>query len=337
MLIIAHRGASGERPEHTLAAYERAIDQGADFIEPDLVPTRDGVLVARHENEISGTTDVATRPEFADRRTTRMIDGQEITGWFTEDFTLAELRSLRARERLPHVRPANVRFDGLYQVPTLAEVIALARAKEAEIGRRIGLYPEIKHPAYFAAIGHDLATMLVSQLHQAGYRNADDPVFIQSFEVTPLQRLATLTELRLVQLIEVPESSPADLPGRTYGEMITPQGLADIAAYADGIGVPLALVVDDAGAPTGLVEAAHSAGLLVHGWTLRKENAFMPPRHRSSEVLLDRNGCYALFWDELAATGIDGVFTDDPWFARNSRGAGPDSIVNCHRYIDRGR
>ena len=174
MLVIAHRGASGERPEHTLAAYERAIDLGADYIEPDLVPTKDGVLVARHENELSGTTDIATRPEFAARQATRSIDGKEVTGWFTEDFTLAELRRLRARERLPRLRPGNTAFDGLFQIPTLAEIIALVRAKEAESGRRIGIYPELKHPAYFATLGHDLARLVVAQLHAAGYRGVYD-------------------------------------------------------------------------------------------------------------------------------------------------------------------
>ncbi|OYZ23143.1 MAG: glycerophosphodiester phosphodiesterase, partial [Novosphingobium sp. 16-62-11] len=168
-ILIAHRGASGERPEHTLAAYERAIDAGADFIEPDLVPTKDGVLVARHENEISGTTDVADHPEFASRRKTVTIDGETLTGWFTEDFTLAELRTLRARERLPQVRPANTRFDGLSQVPTFAEVLTLVRAKEAETGRRIGIYPELKHPAWFAAQGFDTAAMLLPMLDKAGY------------------------------------------------------------------------------------------------------------------------------------------------------------------------
>lgn len=333
MLIIAHRGASGERPEHTLAAYDRAIDQGADYIEPDLVPTRDGVLVARHENEISGTTDVAERPEFAARAATRTIDGEEVTGWFTEDFTLAELRTLRARERLPDIRPANTAFDGLWQVPTLAEIIALVQAREAELGRTIGLYPEIKHPAYFSSIGHDLAAMLVQQLHAAGYRDADDPVFIQSFEVTPLQRLDTMTDLRLVQLVSA-QAGPADLPDMTYAGMLTPQGLAGIAAYADGIGAELALLVDEQGSGTGLVDAAHAAGLVVHGWTLRKENAFMPSRHRSSDVRLHLVGCFPYYWVEIAATGIDGVFTDDPVYARNSRNSGPDAIINCHRYID---
>eukprot|EP01031_Cornospumella_fuschlensis_P049354 gene49354-60413_t len=178
-ILIGHRGASGERPEHTLASYERAIDAGADFIEPDLVPTKDGVLVARHENEISGTTDVADHPEFASRRRTHVIDGETMTGWFTEDFTLAELRTLRAKERLPKLRPANTRFDGLYQVPTFAEVLGLVKAKEAETGRRIGIYPEIKHPSWFSAQGIDTASMLLTMLDAAGYREASDPVFIQ--------------------------------------------------------------------------------------------------------------------------------------------------------------
>ncbi len=333
MLIIAHRGASGERPEHTLAAYERAIDQGADYIEPGLVATSDGVLVARHENAISGTTNVADHPEFADRRTTKVIDGSEVTDWFTEDFTLAELRTLRARERLPELRPANTAFDGLYPIPTLAEIIALVRAKEAEGGEPIGLYPEIKHPAHFAAHGHDLAAMLVTQLHEAGYRSTQDPVFIQSFEVMPLVRLNGMTDLRLVQLVEA-EGGPADLRDWTYADMLTPGGLADIAAYADGIGVPLSLVVDGEGKATGLVAAAQGAGLLVHGWTLRKENAFLPQRHRSSDHWLDRPGCLPAWWDELVATGMDGIFIDDPGPAVALRGSGAGGITICSRYID---
>ncbi|MFC3097193.1 glycerophosphodiester phosphodiesterase [Alteraurantiacibacter palmitatis] len=309
-LIIAHRGASGERPEHTLAAYDRAIDQGADYIEPDLVATKDGVLVARHENEISGTTDVADRPEFAGRRTTKLIDREEVSGWFTEDFTLAELRTLRARERLPQLRVANTAFDGLYQVPTLAEVIALVQAREAETGRRIGLYPEIKHPAYFLGIGHDLAAMLVEELHTAGYRNADDPVFIQSFEVMPLQRLDTMTDLRLVQLVSA-QGGAADLPGTTYADMLSGEGLAGIAAYADGIGAELRLLLDDEGASTGLVDAAHAAGLVVHGWTLRKENAFLPFAARVGDDPAGI-GCESRVLRALVEAGTDGVFTDDP-------------------------
>lgn len=333
MLIIAHRGASGERPEHTLAAYERAIDQGADYIEPDLVPTRDGVLVARHENEISGTTDVADHPEFADRRATKVIDGEQVSGWFTEDFTLAELRTLRARERLPQLRVANRRFDGLYQVPTLAEVIALVRAKEAETGRRIGLYPELKHSHYFASIGHDTAATLVEQLHAAGYRSAEDPVFIQSFEADTLPRLNQMTELRLVQLVSA-QGGPADRRDLTYAEMLIPQALADLARYADGIGAELSLVLDGEGRAAPLIGQAHAAGLLVHGWTLRRENAFMPARHRSSDVRLELTGCFPLYWNEIAAAGVDGVFTDNPANARASRDPGADAIINCHRRID---
>lgn len=315
--IIAHRGASGDRPEHTLAAYERAIDQGADYIEPDLVATKDGVLVARHENEISGTTDVSRRPEFAARRTTRVIDGETVAGWFAEDFTFAELQTLRARERLPELRPANSRFDGLYQVPALAEIIALVRAKEAETGRRIGLYPEIKHPSYFRSIGLGLEEMLVKALHAAGYRRADDPVFIQSFEVEPLVRLAGMTELPLVQLVAA-EGGPADKPGVTYAALLRPEGLDAIAAYADGIGAEMSLLLQPGGTATGLAAAAHERGLLVHAWTLRKENAFLPPSARRGDDPA-KLGCGGQVWHSLAAASVDGVFTDDPGLAAGWR------------------
>ncbi|MFN3515568.1 MAG: glycerophosphodiester phosphodiesterase family protein [Novosphingobium sp.] len=265
-IVIAHRGASGERPEHTLAAYERAIDQGADYVEPDLVATRDGVLVARHENEISGTTDVASRPEFAHRKATRTIDGEQVTGWFVEDFTLAELRTLRARERLPEVRRANTRFDGLYPVPTLAEVIALVRAKEAETGRRIGLYPELKHPAYLATRGLDTPALLVAELDRAG---------------------------------------------TTYRAMLSRAGLAAIAAYADGIGAELPLLLGPDGKATPLVGMAHAAGLKVHAWTLRLENRFLPPLLRLGSDP-DAPGDFARAWQLIRAAGIDGVFTDNP-------------------------
>lgn len=246
MLIIAHRGASGERPEHTLAAYELAIDRGADYIEPDLVATKDGVLVARHENEISGATDVAQRPEFAARLTTRVIDGQEITGWFTEDFTLAELRTLRAKERLPEIRPQNTRYDGLY--------------------------PEIKHPGYFRSIGHELADMLVEALYEAGYDQPDAPLFIQSFEVDPLVKLNELSEFRLVQLIAASEG-PVDRPEWTAEWMTSPEGLEIVRQYADGIGADLRLLMPPINGAPSLAEKAHDAGLLVHGWTVRRENA----------------------------------------------------------------
>ncbi len=318
-LIIAHRGASGERPEHTLASYERAIDQGADYIEPDLVLTKDGVLVARHENEIGGTTDVADHPEFADRRTTKTIDGVEITGWFTEDFTLAELRTLRARERLPEQRPANKRFDGLYPIPTFEEIMLLVRAKEAETGRRIGLYPETKHPSYFAGIGLPHQQALLTLLGKYGYATEADPVFIQSFEVGNLKALREATRLRLVQLVDA-QGGPADLPGTTYADMLSVEGLKAIAGYADGLG-PAALMLIAPEGPTALVGRAHDAGLQVHVWTLRMENMFLPAPYQRPDDPQGR-GDFAGFVRAVAATGVDGLFSDFPGQARAALAAG---------------
>lgn len=316
-LIIAHRGASGERPEHTLAAYERAIDAGADFIEPDLVVTKDLVLVARHENELSDSTDVASREEFDDRRRAKEIDGQLVNGWFAEDFTLAELRTLRAKERLPGLRAANARYDGLYQVPTLAEIIALVRAKEAERGHRIGLYPELKHTTFLLAQGIDTVDLLVGALKKEELDRPDAPIFVQSFEVAPLKRLDKLTGARLVQLVSS-EGGPADEAGMTYAEMLTPSGLAEIARYADAIGADLRQIAGADSASTPLVEQAHAAGLKVHAWTLRKENAFLPaPLRNGSDPAA--TGDYAAAWGVLAATGVDGVFTDDPALAAQLR------------------
>lgn len=312
-LLIAHRGASGERPEHTLAAYERAIDQGADFIEPDLVLTKDGVLVARHENEIGGTTDVADHPEFAERKTTKVIDGVEMAGWFTEDFTLAELRTLRARERLPDLRPANKRFDTLYQIPTFEEILKLVRAKEAESGRRIGLYPETKHPSYFAGIGLAHQAPLLDLLNRYGYMTEADPVFIQSFEVGNLKALRAATRLRLIQLVDA-EGGPADLPGTRYDDLLTVQGLADIATYADGIGPSAALVIAPEGA-TALVGRAHDAGLQVHVWTLRMENPFLPAQYQRGDDPEGR-GDFAGYVRAMVRTGVDGLFSDFPAQAR---------------------
>lgn len=311
MLIIAHRGASGERPEHTLAAYERAIDQGADYIEPDLVVTKDGVLVSRHENEISGTTDVATREEFADRRRSKTIDGRLISGYFAEDFTLAELRTLRAKERLPGLRRANADFDGLYQVPTLGEVVALVRAKEKALGRRIGLYPELKHPDFLLQEeGIDLVDLLLAELKELGITPAD-PIFIQCFEVGPLQRLNQRSDFKLAQLIS-DKGGPADEPAMSYAEMVTPSGLVDIAAYADAVGVNFNLILNADGSPTDLVRNVKAAGLDgVHAWTVRKENVFLPPVLRSDggEAAAGNDG---VLMDMLAAAGVTGIFSDDP-------------------------
>ena len=314
-IIIAHRGASGERPEHTLESYSRAIDQGADYVEPDLVLTRDGVLVARHENEISGTTDVADHPEFADRRTSKTIDGVEMTGWFTEDFTLAELRTLRVRERLPQLRAANVAFDGLYQIPTFEEIIRLVRAREAETGRTIGIYPETKHPSYFASIGLSHEAPLLALLTRYGFDSAEDALFIQSFEVGNLIELNSKTNLRLIQLVDG-SGSPPDRSDLTYAAMMTPEGLATVAGYADGIGPAKDLLIarnadGSLGASTGLVARAHAAGLDVHPWTFRRENYFLPANLRNGE---DPRGAGDLAAEirAFSAEGVDGVFTDNP-------------------------
>lgn len=310
MLIIAHRGASAERPEHTLAAYELAIDQGADYIEPDLVATKDLVLVARHENELSGTTDVASREEFEDRRRDKTIDGQKIAGWFAEDFTLTELRTLRAKERIPSLRPANARYDGLYQVPTLAEIVKLVRAKEAATGRRIGLYPELKHPEFMLQdSGIDMVDLLLRELRQLGITPAD-PVFIQSFEIAPLQRLKQRSGgFKLVQLV-APGEGPADEPAMRYAEMVTPTGLAEVAKYADAVGANIAMILNPDGSPTSLVADAKAAGLAVHAWTIRRENEFLPARLRTGDDPKFK-GC----GDQelvvlLEEAGVTGVFTD---------------------------
>lgn len=310
MLVIAHRGASGERPEHTLAAFERAIDAGADYIEPDLVVTSDNVLVVRHENELSDTTDVAERNEFAERRRAKTIDGRLVNGWFAEDFTYPELRSLRAKERLPALRPANTRFDGLYPVPSFAEVLQLVRAKEAETGRRIGIYPELKHPTFLLEQGFDTVDLLVTALKGADLDDADDPVFIQSFEVAPLRRLDGMVAVPLVQLI-AQGAGPADEPTLTSADMVSAAGLARIAEYADVVGADLRLVLGADGASTGLVERARAAGLKVHGWTLRKENAYLPaPLRRGTAD--SATGDVAAMVAMLRNAGLDGVFTDDP-------------------------
>lgn len=317
-LVIAHRGASGERPEHTLASYIRAIEEGADFIEPDLVMTKDRVLVARHENEISGTTDVADHPEFAARKATKVIDGQSFTGWFTEDFTLAELKTLRARERLPELRPQNSTYDRQFEIPTFAEILALA----ATTHKRVGVYPEIKHGTYFDGLGMNMEKPLLAALMKAGYTKATDPVFIQSFEVGNLQRLRKLTKLRLVQLIDG-SGYPADRPDLLSTAMVTPAGLAEVARYADAVGVTKTLIVprDATGRslpPTTLVADAHKAGLKVHVWTFRAENFFLPAELRNGTDPAVHGDLTAEL-RQFYALGIDGAFSDYPGIAVISR------------------
>ncbi len=290
VVVIAHRGASGERPEHTLESYQLAIDQGADYIEPDLVMTRDGVLIARHENEIGGTTDVAVHPEFADRRRTQVIDGETMTGWFTEDFTLAEIKGLRARERLPALRPQNCVFDGRFSVPTFDEILQLAaRANRQRTGLpRIGVYPETKHPAHFAALGLAQEQSVLDVLERFDYGREGSPVFIQSFDPDNLRQLRDMTHLPLVQLLE-----------HELGD------LGRIAEYADGIGISKPL------ASAQCVEEAHALDMTVHVWTFRAENEFLPDDLRSSDSpagIGDLEGEIRRY----LARGIDGFFTDFP-------------------------
>ncbi|RZU71786.1 glycerophosphoryl diester phosphodiesterase [Micromonospora kangleipakensis] len=318
-IVIGHRGASGYRPEHTLESYRLAIRMGADFIEPDLVSTKDGVLVARHENEISGTTDVAAHPEFAARKATKTIDGVAVTGWFTEDFTLAELKTLRAKERLPQVRVANTAFDGKFQVPTFQEVIDLARAESKARGRTIGVYPETKHPSYFASIGLALEEPLVAVLKANKLTHRQDPVFIQSFETANLRKLDGMIDVPLVQLMDA-AGRPYDFTAagdvRTYADLAKPAGLAWIAGYADGIGANKNLIVprDATGrllAPTTLIRDAHQEKLVVHAWTFRAENQFLPVDFRigaDPNARGDITAEYELFF----GLGLDGAFADQP-------------------------
>ncbi|MEW9622895.1 glycerophosphodiester phosphodiesterase [Rhodanobacter geophilus] len=328
--VIAHRGASAWLPEHTLAAYARAIADGADFIEPDLVMTRDGVLVARHENEISGTTDVAMHAEFAARRTVKHIDGVEVAGWFVEDFTLAELKVLRARERLPGLR--GVRHDGLYPIATLDEIVALAACESAARGRVVGLIPEIKHGTYFRDIGLPMEDALLDALATDAYMRAA-PVEIQSFERGNLRyldgerRRRGMANVRLLQLIGEPHEQPYDVAAAggtlNYAEMTTPRNLRGIAGYADAIGPPARMVVPlapDGGlaAPGTLVRDAHAAGLEVHAYTFRPENAFLPPALRAGDdARRNEAGSLAEIRACLAA-GMDAFFTDDPAVGRKA-------------------
>ena len=289
-LIIGHRGASAHRPEHTLESYALAIEMGADAIEPDLVRTKDGVLIARHENEIGGTTDVADR--FPSRRTTKRIDGRDVTGWFTEDFSLAEIKSLRARERLPFRSHG---YDGLFQVPTLEEVVDLAAHQSRVLGRQIAVYPETKHPSYFRGIGLPLEEPLIALLQEHGLTARTSPVFIQSFEPSSLRRLRPLTAVRLVQLLD--ENADA-----------TPARLSEIATYANGLGPNKSLVIPvDAqgrlGTPTSLIRDAHAVGLFVHVWTMRSEPLFLPSSY---------GGDLKREIQQFASLGVDGIFTDFP-------------------------
>jgi glycerophosphoryl diester phosphodiesterase len=285
-LIIGHRGAAGHRPEHTLPGYRLAAEMGADYIEPDLVSTKDGVLIARHENEIGSTTDAAMK--FPDRKKTKTVDGMSITGWFSEDFTLAEIKTLRARERLDF---RNHGWDGQFEVPTFDEVIDLAQQLGRELHRPIGVYPETKHPAYFRSIGLPLEDRMLAVLGKHEWNRPDAPVFIQSFE-TNLKEIRPKTKIKLIQLLEGKIPTDAELREvKTYADGIGPNTRLVIPARTDGTLLP----------PTDLVARAHKAGLLVHVWTLRSEPVFLSPSYRG-----DPGAEYRQFRD----LGVDGIFTD---------------------------
>ncbi|MDT9697716.1 glycerophosphodiester phosphodiesterase [Streptomyces sp. P17] len=319
--IIGHRGASGYRPEHTLAAYQLALDMGADIVEAgDLVPTKDGHLVCRHEPEIGGTTDVADHPEFAGRKTTKLLDGVSVTGWFTEDFTLAELKTLRAIERIPANRPHNSLYDGRFEIPTFEEVLRWQEEQTRKRGKQVWIYPEIKHPTYFRKLGLGLEERIAKVLRKYGRHKWNSPVIVQSFEPTSVQRLHKLIDNPLVVLLSGASTRPYDFVDsgdpRTVADLIKPAGLREIASYAQGIGPTLDLIIpkDASGkltTPTTLVADAHKVGLVLHAWTLRNENPFLPADFRKgtdADAYGDVFGAYQTYF----ATGIDGVFTDQP-------------------------
>jgi glycerophosphoryl diester phosphodiesterase len=320
VIIIGHRGAAGYRPEHTLASYELAARMGADYIEPDLVSTKDHVLVARHEPNITDTTDVADHPEFASRKTTKTIDGVTQTGWFTDDFTLAELKTLRAKERLPLVRQRNTIYDGHYQVPTFQEVIDLSKQLSRELARPIGIYPETKHPTYFRNEGLPLEELLVQTLNRNGLNRPGAKVCVQSFEVNNVKALNKVLRVPIVQLLDAPTLKPADGSGKTYGEIATAAGLKEVATYADGDGPSKDYLIprDAAGhslPPTTFIADAHAAGLVVHPYTFRNENQFLPLEDRKGDPA-DPNfpNLYGNAFAEdkrFFAAGVDGIFTDN--------------------------
>lgn len=318
--VIAHRGASGYRPEHTLGAYQLALDMGAHVIEQDLVPTKDGHLVCRHENDITGTTDVATHPEFADRKTTKVVDGVTYTGWFTEDFTLAELKTLRAKERIPGNRQENTLYDGRWEIPTFEEVLRWAEKEGRKRGERVWLHVETKHPTYFRKLGLGLEEPLAKLLRRYGRHKKNSPVFLQSFEPSSIQRLNGLVDSPLVVLLSGAATRPWDFveagDPRTVADLVKPAGLAWIASFANGIGPTLDLVIPrDSGGnlttPTTLVADAHAEGLILHPYTMRNENTFLPANFRrgtDANAYGDAFGAFKVYFD----TGIDGIFTDNP-------------------------
>ncbi|MEU6252959.1 glycerophosphodiester phosphodiesterase [Streptomyces sp. NPDC047043] len=318
--IIGHRGASGYRPEHTFGSYNLALDLGADVVEAgDLVPTKDGHLVCRHEPEIGGTTNVADHPEFADRKTTKVLDGVSTTGWFTEDFTLAELKTLRAIERIPANRPHNTIYNGRWEIPTFEEVLKWQDEQTRKRGRQVWIYPETKHPTYFRKLGLGLEERVAKLLHKYGRDKRNSPVILQSFEPSSIQRLNTLVDNPLVVLLSAANTRPWDFveagDPRTVADLITPKGLREIAGYAQGLGPTLDLIITKKAdgsldRTTTLVADAHKVGLILHPYTMRNENPFLPADFRKgtdADGYGDPFGAFRTYF----ATGIDGVFTDN--------------------------
>ncbi|WP_180990856.1 glycerophosphodiester phosphodiesterase [Streptomyces malaysiensis] len=317
--VIGHRGASGYRPEHTFGSYQLALDMGADIIEQDLVPTKDGHLVCRHENDITATTDVSAHPEFADRKTTKTVDGTKLTGWFTEDFTLAELKTLRAKERIPGNRQRNTLYDGRWEVPTFEEVLQWADREGRRRGRRVWLYVETKHPTYFRKLGLGLEEPLAKLLRRYGRHEKDAALFLQSFEPSSIQRLRKLVDTPGVVLLSTVDSRPWDFveanDPRTVGDLVKPEGLKWIASYAQGIGPDLSVIIPRTadgklGTPTSVVKDAHAAGLILHPYTMRNENTFLPADFRRGtdpNAYGDAFGAFKAYF----ATGIDGIFSDN--------------------------
>ncbi|MFG2173011.1 glycerophosphodiester phosphodiesterase [Streptomyces niveus] len=318
--IVGHRGASGYRPEHTLGSYQLALDMGAHVIEQDLVPTKDGHLVCRHENDITGTTDVADHPEFAGRKTTKSVDGVSLTGWFTEDFTLAELKKLRAKERIPQSRPHSTLYNGRWEIPTFEEVLRWADEEGRRRGEPVWLYVETKHPTYFRGLGLGLEERLAKLLRRYGRDRRDSPLFLQSFEPTSMQRMAKLVSTPRVVLFDAANTQPWDFKQsgdpRFVADLIKPEGLKWIASFAQGIGPWVDLIIPkDAtgklGKPTTLVRDAHAKGLILHPYTMRNENSFLPADFRigtDPNAYGDAFGAFKTYFEQ----GIDGIFTDNP-------------------------
>ena len=334
IIVVGHRGASALRPEHTLESYQKAIDDGADFIEPDLVSTKDGVLVARHENEISGTTNVSTLAQFADRKKTKMIDGVELTGWFTEDFTLSELNQLKARERIPALRPNNVQYNDQFNIPTLEQIIELAEKNYKKTGNMVGLYIETKHPTYFQQQNLSLEDPLLKTLAKYSYTRDIAPIYLQSFEVTNLKYFKdqltlhkTLKRAKIIQLYDEKSMRPADFVAQnvniTYADMATAQGLKNVATYANGVGPWKPYIFNDTyTAPSDFIKNAHAVNLKVHPYTFRPENNFLAPNLKCNGLAENaaqrcETGANKEF-EMYFKAGVDGIFTDDPALGRKA-------------------